>query len=115
MFGKSIIQNAVYPAKNRQEVEQFNADFFNNYQRESINKQNENENEIEQSLVVIKPNAAKHYGDVIRAHLIGQNFEIMQEKVFNLNSFVYTNMIFDAPMNKRDAVIEYMASGAVIA
>ena len=116
MFGETVVQNAVYPAKNLKEVEQFNKDFFtnnnNNYNRI---KNNRNNNNVQQSLVVIKPNAAQLYGDVIRAHLIGQKFDIIQQKVFNLNSFVYSNMIYDAPQRLTDKIIEYLASGAVIA
>ena len=46
---------------------------------------------------------------------IGQKFEIIQQKVFNLNSFVYPNMTFEAPSQYTQQIIDYMASGAVIA
>ena len=108
MFGESVIQNAVYPAKNAHEVKQFNADFFN---QTSVT----NTDQIEQSLVVIKPNAAKNFGDVIRAHLIGQKFEIIHEKVFHFSPYFYSNMIFDCPKQIEMDVINYMASGSVIA
>eukprot|EP01084_Bolivina_argentea_P105654 189216_1 len=109
MFGQSVIQNAVYPAKNQHEVDQFNRDFF------PKNKQQQQHEQHQQSLVVIKPNAAQQFGDVIRAHLIGQKFEIIQQKVFNLNAFVYSNMTYDAPDKYIQEIVDYMASGAVIA
>ena len=126
LFGLSLVQNAVYPAQNKQEVAKFNRDFF---RRSGVHLpqlsvqlpqntnmiSNNNNHDIQQSLVVIKPNAAQVYGDVIRAHLIGQGFEIIQQKVFNLNSFVYGNMIYDAPDEFIDDIVKYMASGAVIA
>lgn len=115
MFGVSVIQNAVYPAKNAQEVELFNKNFFASNNNDNNSSKYKNNHNLQQSLVVIKPNAAQHYGDVIRAHLIGQKFEIIQQKVFNLNSFVYGNMIYDAPDQYIDDIVDYMASGAVIA
>lgn len=110
-FGVNMVQNAVYPAKNRKEVDQLTRDFFNNTAPHQLLHQYL----PEKSLVIIKPNAAKEYGNVIRAQLIGEGFRILQQKVFNLNALIYQQLIYDAPLDHKTQIAEYMASGMVIA
>jgi len=110
LFGSDVVNNGFYIPKNEGQLLQLETYFFkNNIQlNDNVNLPNEH------ALMIIKPYAAKMYGDSIRAYLIARNYKIIQDKVFQLNIKDTYKLTLDVPLNLQREMNEYICSGKII-
>ena len=118
IYGIDIIRNGFHCSKTEENVIKERAELFfqdvdsNNHHHH--NNSNNKQDELNRIFVIIKPNAAKYYGDNIRTHLVGNGFEIVREKVVHFNEIIYQNLAIDISSQYFDASVKYLASDQII-